>query len=139
MNTLGTNAVGRFWAKRGYTVVIQGTRGRYKSGGRFYPLVHERRDGIETLAWLACQPWFNGKLGMWGGSTFGHTQWVLADQKDPNVNAFIIQIASSDFHGMFYPGEAFSLESALFWTARSRGEQDQDPSLHWSVASMVSR
>ncbi|MBI3546387.1 MAG: CocE/NonD family hydrolase [Gammaproteobacteria bacterium] len=128
-NTLGTDAVGRFWATRGYTVVIQGTRGRYKSDGRFYPLVHERRDGIETLAWLAQQAWFNGKLGMWGGSAFGHTQWVLADQKDPGVNAFMIQIASSDFHGMFYPGGALSLESALFWAMRSRGAQDENPSL----------
>src|SRR5690242_3603780 len=38
-NNLGTDAVGRFWATRGYTVVIQGTRGRYKSGGHFYPLI----------------------------------------------------------------------------------------------------
>lgn len=127
-NNLGTDAVGRFWAARGYTAVIQGTRGRYKSGGRFYPLIHERRDGIETLAWLAQQPWFNGKLGMWGGSAFGHTQWALADQKNPGPNALLIQIASSNFYGMFYPGGAFSLESALFWGVRSRGQQDQDPS-----------
>ena len=46
----------------------------------FYPLRHERRDGLETLQRLARQPWFDGRLGMWGGSAFGHTQWVLADQ-----------------------------------------------------------
>src|SRR6185436_6340611 len=41
-NNLGVDAVGRFWGSRGYNVVIQGTRGRFKSGGNFYPLVHER-------------------------------------------------------------------------------------------------
>lgn len=126
-NRLGADAIGNFWASRGYTVVIQGTRGRYKSGGDFYPLRHEHDDGLETLGWIARQPWFNGKLGMWGGSAFGHTQWVLADQKNPGPNALMIQIASSDFHGMFYPGGAFSLESALFWAIRSYGKEDRTP------------
>jgi putative CocE/NonD family hydrolase len=127
-NRLGADAVGGFWASRGYTVVIQGTRGRYKSGGSYYPLIHDRADGIETLQWLAQQPWFDGRLGMWGGSAFGYTQWVLADQSRPGPTALMIQIASTDFHGMFYPGGAFSLESALFWAARSRGAKDEDPS-----------
>jgi len=127
-NSLGADAVGRFWASRGYTVVIQGTRGRYKSGGTYYPLLPERRDGIETLQWLAEQPWFDGRLGMWGGSAFGYTQWVLADQTQPKPTALMIQIASTDFHQMFHPGGAFSLESALLWAARSHGDKDEDPS-----------
>lgn len=127
-NRVGADAIGDFWASRGYTGVIQGTRGRYKSGGEFYPLRHEREDGVETLQWLARQPWFDGRLGMWGGSAFGHTQWVLADQRQPGPTALMIQIASSDFRAMFHPGGAFSLESALFWAVRSRGAKDEDPS-----------
>ena len=72
-NSLFATIVGRFWAERGYTAVIQGTRGRYQSGGRHTPLVDERRDGLETLAWLKQQPWFDGRLGMWGGSAFAGT------------------------------------------------------------------
>jgi uncharacterized protein len=128
-NRLATQIIGEFWASRGYAVVIQGTRGRYKSGGEFYPLRHEERDGQETLRWLAAQPWFDGRLGMWGGSAFGHTQWVLADRQDPGPTALMIQIASTSFREMFHPGNAFSLESALFWAARSHGKEDQDPSL----------
>jgi putative CocE/NonD family hydrolase len=127
-NRIAVDVVGEFWASRGYTVVIQGTRGRYKSGGDFYPLLHEERDGRETLQWLAGQPWFDGRLGMWGGSAFGHTQWVLADQRAPGPQALIVQIASTSFREMFHPGGAFSLESALFWAARSRGAEDRDPS-----------
>ena len=124
-NGLSADAVGRFWASRGYVVVLQGTRGRFKSGGAFYPLRHERQDGLETLQWLARQPWFDGRLGMWGGSAFGHTQWVLADQSAPT--ALMIQIASTSFREMFHAGGAFSLESALFWAARSGGPVDVDP------------
>lgn len=126
-NTAIARVAGRMWAERGYTVVVQGTRGRYESGGEFYPFLTERRDGIETLAWLRKRPWFDGRLGMWGGSYFGYTQWVIADQLPPESSALMVQIASTDVHGMFYPGGAFSLESALFWAVRSHGEQDVAP------------
>jgi uncharacterized protein len=127
-NSLGADAVGKFWASHGYIVVLQGTRGRFKSGGVNYPLIHERQDGIDTLQWLGRQSWFDGRLGMWGGSAFGYTQWVLADQSKPGPTALMIQIASTDFYEMFHPSGAFSLESALFWAARSRGAKDQIPS-----------
>lgn len=123
-NQFISDIIARYWASRGYTVVIQGTRGSYKSGGKFYPLSHERDDGIETLRWLAKQPWYDGRLAMWGGSAFGHTQWSIADQKNPGPSALFIQIGSSNFHSMFYPGGAFSLESALNWAMRSRNGKD---------------
>ncbi|HXV59551.1 MAG TPA: CocE/NonD family hydrolase, partial [Vicinamibacteria bacterium] len=123
-NELFATLIGRMWAEHGYSVFIQGTRGRYESGGRYEPFVNERRDGIETLAWLAEQPWFDGRLGMWGGSYFGYTQWVLADQTDPGPSALFVQIASSSFYDMFYQGGAFALESALYWALRSHGPVD---------------
>jgi len=115
-----------YWASRGYTVVLQGARGRYKSGGKFYPLIHEREDGIETLKWLTKQSWYDGRLAMWGGSAFGYTQWAVADQTNPGAKTFFIQIASTNFYKMFYPGKAFSLESAVYWAIRSHGEKDRD-------------
>jgi uncharacterized protein len=130
-NSLFATVVGRFWAERGYTVVIQGVRGRYESGGRYTPMVNERRDGLEALEWLKQQPWFDGRLGMWGGSAFGHTQWAIADHlpsPPDGRSALMVQIASTDVHGMLYPGGAFSLASALFWAVRSRGTDDVWPS-----------
>ncbi len=82
-NRMAESVVGTFWAERGYTALLQGTRGRYESGGAYYPLLHERQDGIDTLRWLKRQSWFNGKLALWGGSYFGFTQWVVSDQSDP--------------------------------------------------------
>jgi uncharacterized protein len=127
LNKTIATVVGRYWAERGYHVVIQGTRGRYESGGTYDPFKHERQDGIETLRWMAEQPWFDGQLGMWGGSYFGYTQWVLADRTMPGPSALNIQIASSEFYRMFYYGGAFSLESALNWAVSSYGKEDIEP------------
>jgi uncharacterized protein len=124
---LFATTVGRMWAERGYTVVLQGTRGRYESGGVYYPLQSEKQDGVETLRWLARQPWYDGRLGMWGCSYYGYTQWVLADCENPGPTALIVQEASTDFHGMFYPGGAFSLKSALHWALLSHGTEDITP------------
>ena len=128
-NRVQSDSIARFWAARGYTVVVQGTRGRYRSGGTFYPLMHERADGIETLRWLVQQPWYDGRLAMWGGSAFGQTQWAISDQRNPGVpgvNVFFVQIASSRFQDVFHPGGAFALESALFWALQSHGDHDRD-------------
>jgi uncharacterized protein len=123
-NSFFASLIGKMWAERGYTVVIQGTRGRFGSGGVFYPLREDRHDGIETLKWIAIQPWYDGHILTWGGSAFGHTQWAIADQRSPGPSALMVYFASTDFYGMFYPGGAFSLYSALTWTVRSHGTKD---------------
>ncbi len=128
-NRLKSDAVARYWATRGYNVVIQGTRGRYKSQGDYYPLINERKDGIETLQWLNKQPWFNGQLGMWGGSAFGYTQLAISDQTNPKISAYHLHIVSTSFYDMFYPGGAFSLESALRWSLQSSGKKDIEPKI----------
>jgi putative CocE/NonD family hydrolase len=126
-NRFFASTVGRLWAERGYTTVIQIARGRKPSGGLHYPLRGEREDGIETLAWIERKPWFHGRLAMWGGSSSGHAEWAVSDQRDRGPRALVVWLASSDFHGMFYPGGALSLQSALFWALRSRGEKDDPP------------
>jgi predicted acyl esterase len=85
-NRLRSDAIARFWAARGYVIVVQGARGRYESDGVFVPLQHERADGLATLQWLQQQPWYDGRVGMWGGSAFGQTQWAVADQTDPGAS-----------------------------------------------------
>jgi hypothetical protein len=88
----------------------------------------ERSDGIETLDWIADQPWFDGRIGLWGGSYFGYTQWVLADQIDPGPSALFVQVCSTDWYRMLYPGGAFSLESALYWSVWIDWEYVEKPS-----------
>jgi uncharacterized protein len=123
-NTLRSDSISRYWAARGYTVVVQGTRGRYRSGGDFYPMTFERQDGIETLKWISQQDWYDGRIAMWGGSAFGQTQWIIADQTDPGVDAYFIQIASTDFASVFHVDGAFALETSLYWALLSHGKED---------------
>jgi putative CocE/NonD family hydrolase len=109
--------VSRVLARRGYHVVLQDTRGRYGSEGSFYPFVHEAEDGRDTLEWISQQPWCDGRVGMWGGSYFGYTQWAVAADPPPCLRALVPVLTTTDFHALFYPGGAFSLISALRWAA----------------------
>ncbi len=43
----------------------------------------EVQDGYDTVTWCAEQPWSNGKVGMWGASYVGVTQWLAAIAKPP--------------------------------------------------------
>lgn len=123
-NMITANLMGRLWAERGYTAVVQCTRGKGGSGGVYYPLRNERADGVQTLRWLARQPWYNGQLAGWGGSAFGYSQWVVADQQSPGLTAMHIYESSTDFYRMFHPGGAFSLYSALSWAVTCHGKDD---------------
>ena len=112
----------RTMAGRGYNVLLQDTRGRYGSQGEFYPFVAETLDGQDTAAWIADQPWFDGRLGMWGPSYLGYTQWAIARSAPEYLRALVPIVTSTDFFHTFYPGGAFSLITALRW-ASSNGER----------------
>ena len=68
----------QFLARHGYIVAIQDTRGRYASEGTWYPFREEawgeKRDGYDSVEWLARQPWSSGKVGSFGGSFAGFTK-----------------------------------------------------------------
>src|SRR3712207_8827807 len=50
-----------YFVPRGYVVVIQDTRGRFESEGEYYALIHEPRDGYDTVEWAAGLPWSDGR------------------------------------------------------------------------------
>lgn len=112
----GSGALGLEAVKRGFAVVIQDTRGRFKSEGEFTPFVHEAEDGYDTIEWVAKQPWSNGKTGMFGGSYVGATQWLAATSQPPHLTAIAPLITASDYHeGWTYQGGAFELGFNLSW------------------------
>ena len=108
--------LGRLYAERGYQVVIQSCRGTFGSEGEFVPMRNEQADGHTTLEWLAAQPWFDGRLVMWGGSYLGLTQWAVAEDAPGYLKALALQVTSSQFRDpVSYPGGSFALETALTW------------------------
>ncbi len=81
-------------AERGYVVVQQDVRGRYRSDGEFQPGFfsadhRDAEDGYDTVEWAAGLPWSTGKVGTFGGSYCGWTQWELAHTRPPHLAAMI--------------------------------------------------
>ena len=108
--------LGRLYAERGYQVVVQSCRGTFGSGGEFVPVRYEQADGRATLAWVAAQPWFDGRLVMWGGSYLGMTQWAVAQDAPDFVRALSLQVTAANFRdSVVFPGGAFALETGLAW------------------------
>jgi putative CocE/NonD family hydrolase len=102
--------------RAGYAVVAQDTRGRFRSGGEFKPFHAEDRDGADTIAWAAAQPWSNGQVGMAGASYFGATQWLAASQSPPALRAIAPLITSAEYYEEWaYQGGAFQLGFNLTW------------------------
>ena len=68
--------------KRGYAYVVQNERGHYFSEGN-YDILGTRTDGVDAMAWIAKQPWSNGKLGTTGCSSTAEWQMGVAGMSPP--------------------------------------------------------
>jgi putative CocE/NonD family hydrolase len=105
-----------WFAQRGYHVVIQDVRGRGGSQGQFYPFRHEGRDGAETIAWLMKHSACNGRIGMYGFSYQGATQFLAAVEQPPGLQCIAPHMAAADLYaGWFYHQGALRLSSTLGW------------------------
>jgi putative CocE/NonD family hydrolase len=121
LGQLGT-IVPKLLARHGYTALVQDVRGRYKSDGDFYPFLAEPADGHEVLAWAAKQPWSTGKVGSWGGSYSGYTQWAMADNS-PELDAMVTLVTSAEISKVYYEGGAVNFANILFWATTNRGRE----------------
>lgn len=107
------------YTARGYALVFQETRGtsyldpRNKSEGVWEPMVHEPKDGAEALAWIARQPWSNGKICMQGLSYAGYTEWSTTMAGNPALKCLIAQssMGTAITEGTFGEGGAYY----IFW------------------------
>ena len=105
-----------WYAAQGYAVLVQDVRGRWGSDGRFDPLVNEGRDGADTVAWAAEQPWSNGRVGLYGFSYPAMSQLLAAAEHPQGLRAAVPALAPSQLRaGWLYDGGAFALAFALGW------------------------
>src|SRR6202795_3415902 len=104
-------------ATRSYVVVAQDVRGRYASEGDWYPFKNESQDGYDTVEWAAGLPYSNGKVGMFGGSYVGATQYLAALAKPPHLAGICPNVTASNYHdGWTYQGGAFEQWFNESWT-----------------------
>ncbi len=74
-----------YFPSHGYVVVVQDTRGRFRSAGEFYPFIYEAQDGYDTVEWAAGLPWSDGNVGTVGQSYLGLVQYLAAPQRPPHL------------------------------------------------------
>jgi putative CocE/NonD family hydrolase len=104
----GSMGFGLRAAARGYVVIAQDVRGRFESEGEWYPFRHESQDGYDTVEWAATLPYSNGKVGMFGGSYVGATQFLAAIAHPPHLAGISPTVTASNYHdGWTYQGGAF--------------------------------
>ena len=102
--------------RRGYAVVIQDCRGRYRSDGDFNPFLQEIADGYDAVEWCGSQPWSDGNVGMYGTSYVGATQWLAAIAAPPSLRAIAPAFTASDYYeGWTYQGGAFQWGFMCNW------------------------
>ena len=95
-NTQATSSA--TWTARGYALVVQDCRGRFKSEGRYSPFADDGVDGYDTVEWVAKQPWCNGKVGMFGASAMGITANLAAMADPPHLVANFVMVARSSIY-----------------------------------------
>jgi uncharacterized protein len=87
-----------YFAQRGYVYVFQDIRGRHESEGRWEPFFDDEKDGVDTIAWAASQPWSTGKVAMQGGSYLGQNQWRAAQAGAPGLVTIFPMVASTSLY-----------------------------------------
>jgi len=134
-----------WYARQGYIVVSQDTRGRYGSEGEFYPFKYEAEDGYDTIEWCGKLEGSTGKVGMFGMSYGGATQLLAATQRPPSLGTIIpAETASQYYEGWTYNQGALALAFTLSWalslginTAQKRGDDQMAASYAGSFASSL--
>lgn len=87
----------RVMTRYGYACVLQSVRGQMDSEGEWQPIINERNDGLDTLTWLAKQPFVDGNIGMRGPSYLTCTQLTVADIAPPELKTLIPSVFGVDF------------------------------------------
>jgi putative CocE/NonD family hydrolase len=105
---------------RGYAIISQDVRGRFRSDGDFLMVptqAVEGPDGYDTIEWIARQPWCSGAVGMFGLSYQSLTQLMAAIERPPSLKAIIPEKTGSPARG------AIMLDSAMIvWAAQQAGD-----------------
>lgn len=97
--------ISQYFLPRGYAVVAADMRGTHNSDGCFdYGGPGDQQDGYATVEWIADQNWSNGKVGMYGVSHVGMSQYAAAVASPPALKAIIPIAPVTSFYRYLYSG-----------------------------------
>jgi putative CocE/NonD family hydrolase len=105
-----------WFASHCYLVVVQDVRGQGKSGGTFTEFANDQNDGYDSVEWAAALPGSSGKVGMYGSSYVGATQWLAATTTPPHLTTIVPANTAADYYdGWTYEGGEFRLAFVQPW------------------------
>ncbi|MEX0983800.1 MAG: CocE/NonD family hydrolase [Actinomycetota bacterium] len=113
--------LGTWFAGHGYAWVRVDIRGTGDSDGiitdEYTPQEHD--DGLETIAWIASQPWCTGAVGMIGISWGGFNGLQIAARRPPALKAIISMCSTDDRYAddVHYDGGCVLNWDALPWAS----------------------
>ena len=117
-----------WYVGEGYAYVHADVRGSGRSEGEFGFMDRtEQHDYIELIAWIARQPWCNGRVGGIGQSYYAMAQWLMATWNPPGLaciapyDGLVDQYRCSNYHG----GIFCSYRSS--WYANLRADNQHRP------------
>lgn len=94
----------------GYTGIMAYTRGKAFSPNTIVPFENDGKDANDVIDWISRQSWCNGKIGMYGGSYNGFTQWSAAKYHHPALKTIVPYVAA-------IPGLGLPMENNVFINA----------------------
>jgi putative CocE/NonD family hydrolase len=130
-----------WFASHCYLVAIEDVRGQGTSGGTFSEFTHDMEDGYDSVEWAAALPGSNGKVGMYGSSYVGATQWLAATTAPPHLATIVPANTASDYYdGWTYQGGEFRLAFVQPWaiglaTSAAQNRKDQATAAELKAAS----
>lgn len=80
-------------ADRDYIGIVAYARGIRTDLKHYVPYENEQSDIYDIIDWISKQEWCNGKVGMYGGSYTGFSQWATAKNIHPALKTIVPQVA----------------------------------------------
>lgn len=115
----------RLTAAHGYAAVVGYSRGKGTSPGSAVPYEHDGVDAAAVIDWIARQPWSDGRVGMYGGSYNGFTQWAAAKHRPKALKALMPSVTAAP--GIDVPMEGNVFLSFVYpWAPYAANGKDLD-------------
>lgn len=100
----GDNIFGKRSADRDYVGIVAYARGIRTNLKYYAPFEHEGTDIYDIIDWISKQSWCDGRVGMFGGSYTGYSQWATVKNIHPALKTIVPQVA-------VMPGYDFPMEN----------------------------
>lgn len=100
-------------ASNGFAGVVGFTRGKACSSDEPVPYEHDGDDSRTVIDWISQQSWSDGRVGMFGGSYSGFTQWATAKRLPVALKAIMTGVTAAP--GIGSPMEGGVVQSAFYY------------------------